>query len=674
MKKIDFHIHTIPSVRDAAFVFSMDTLKNYVSERSLDAIAITNHDLFDLTQFSQIAEELKIAVFPGIEINMQSGHLLIIDDVDRLEDFQSKADEIRAIIKTAEDSVTFDKLTQIYGDLTEYLIIPHYQKKPPISGDELNSLLPYISAGEVDSPRKFVRMWNDVNQPTPVLFSDIRIKENLSKFSSRSTYIDCGELSVKKIKECLKDKNKVCLSSKDGNNLFEALPNGQYLSTGLNVVLGGRSTGKTVTLENIASQMYDPLHIEQFDLVQKEEEQDRKLFEEAVSRDKSHVEETHLRPFKEVVDRVLEIDLAANDKDVSDYISTLMKSASESALRDSFANTAIFEETSFPIEPDETLEKLIRSTQQLVENVDYRKFIEKHVDRSDLKILACELIEERWRQEDHIKQKTEVNTLIEEIKQALDLKSAVAPISSVDLYNVLLDKVRISKFSAIVNQLKKEKIVHDEKIQNFRVVANRVPFSGAQELHDKLARQASFSTAYKVYSDPYQFLQELKAISTLPNTEIYRYFVKIDYRTLNSDGVDVSGGERSEFRLLQKIKRATIHDILLIDEPESGFDNIFLKTSVNQIIKDISKTVPVVIVTHNSTIGASIGADYILHTSKEYQDGKAIFKTFSGYPTDTYLTAIDGSTIENYSSTINALEAGVDAYKARGEFYENIKN
>ena len=674
MKKIDFHIHTIPSVRDAEFIFSLEVLKSYVNERCLDAIAITNHDLFDLTQFSQIKEELDIPAFPGIEINMQSGHLLLIDDLNHLEEFEEKADRIRAIVKTVEDCVTYDQLIGIYGDLSEYLVIPHYQKKPPVSGDELNLILPYMAAGEVDSPKKFVRMWNDVNQPTPVLFSDIRIKENLTQFSSRSTYIDCGELTVKKIKECLKDKDKVFLSPNDGNKLFEAFQTGQKLSTGLNVVLGGRSTGKSVTLDNIAKQMYDPLHIEQFDLVQKEVELDKRLFEEAVTRDKSHVEETHLRPFKEVVDRVLSIDLDANEKEVDDYIATLMKSASESALRDAFANTAIFEETLFPVDSDDTLKALIRSTQQLIENADYKELIEKHVDRLKLRNLACELIEERWQQEDQTKRKSEVNFLINEIKQFLDQKSAVAPISPVDLFSVSIDKVRINKFTDIVNILKQEKDIHDEKIQDFRVVAKRVPFKGAQELHDKLARQTSFSSAYKVYSSPYKFLQELKSIDILKNTEIYKYFVKIEYRTLNKDSLDVSGGERSEFRLLQKIKRATIHDILLIDEPESGFDNIFLKASVNKIIKDISKSVPVVIVTHNSTIGASIGADYLLHTSKEYEDGKAVFKIYSGYPTDTYLISVDGSSIENYSSTINALEAGLDAYKARSEFYENIKN
>tara|TARA_R110002072_G_C7954508_1_gene533467 strand:- start:439 stop:2463 length:2025 start_codon:yes stop_codon:yes gene_type:complete len=674
MKKIDFHIHTIPSVRDAHFVFSMDTLTSYVLERKLDAIAITNHDLFDIAQFSQIAEILEVPVFPGIEINMQSGHLLVIDDINRLEEFQEKADKIRAIVKKVEDYVTFDKLIEIYGDLGEYLVIPHYQKKPAISGDELNWILPYAFAGEVDSPKKFVRMWNDSNQPTPVLFSDMRIKENLTKFSSRSTSIDCGELTVKKIKLCLKDKAKVLLSPKDGNKLFEALPNGQMISTGLNVVLGGRSTGKTVTLEKIAEQMYDPLHIEQFDLVQKEEELDKRLFEEAVTRDKSHVEENHLRPFKEVVDSVLSIDIAENEKDVSNYIATLMKSASETALRDTFSNTALFEETTFPVTSDDTLKALIRSVQQLIANADYKKIIEKYVDRSKLRELACELIEERWRQEDEISQKTEVNSLINEIKQELDLKSAVAPISSVDLYGVTLDQIRIDRFTEIVKLLKFEKDIHDEKIQNFRVVAKRSPFKGAQELHDKLARQASFSAAFSVYNDPYRYLQELKCISALPKTEIYKYFAKTDYKILNNDGIEVSGGERSEFRLVQKIKRATVHDILLIDEPESGFDNIFLKSNVNQIIKDLSKTLPVVIVTHNSTIGASIGADYFLHTSKEYDDGKAIFKIYSGYPADTYLTSIDGASIENYSSTINALEAGADAYKARNEFYENIKN
>jgi predicted metal-dependent phosphoesterase TrpH len=64
MKKIDLHIHTIPTVSDADFTFSLQKLKEYIAAQSIDAIAITNHNKFNLEQFKQINEELDINVFP----------------------------------------------------------------------------------------------------------------------------------------------------------------------------------------------------------------------------------------------------------------------------------------------------------------------------------------------------------------------------------------------------------------------------------------------------------------------------------------------------------------------------------------------------------------------------------------------------------------------------------
>lgn len=51
MKKIDLHIHTISTVSDHAFDFSMNALLQYVNTAKLDAIAITNHNIFDVEQF-----------------------------------------------------------------------------------------------------------------------------------------------------------------------------------------------------------------------------------------------------------------------------------------------------------------------------------------------------------------------------------------------------------------------------------------------------------------------------------------------------------------------------------------------------------------------------------------------------------------------------------------------
>ena len=88
---------------------------------------------------------------------------------------------------------------------------------------------------------------------------------------------------------------------------------------------------------------------------------------------------------------------------------------------------------------------------------------------------------------------------------------------------------------------------------------------------------------------------------------------------MNNYGTKISGGERSEFNLLSELESSGKYELLLIDEPESSFDNLFLKNSVDELLKDISKTIPVILVTHNNTLGLSIHPDYILYTEKQIE-------------------------------------------------------
>ena len=68
MKKIDFHIHTVSTDSDRAFVFSMDRLKECVEIREIACIAITNHNTFDLNQFKEINSTISITAFPAFEL------------------------------------------------------------------------------------------------------------------------------------------------------------------------------------------------------------------------------------------------------------------------------------------------------------------------------------------------------------------------------------------------------------------------------------------------------------------------------------------------------------------------------------------------------------------------------------------------------------------------------
>lgn len=166
MKKIDLHIHTVSTISDRAFTFSLDAFKRYVVEAKLDAVAVTNHDVFDGAQFREIQRALTSTVFPGIEINVEKGHVLIIGRPSELDDFETKATMVSQRISKIGDSIPVEELINIFGNLQNYLVIPHYDKGPSITGETLEKLKPYICAGEVDSAKKFVRNIKDATKLT----------------------------------------------------------------------------------------------------------------------------------------------------------------------------------------------------------------------------------------------------------------------------------------------------------------------------------------------------------------------------------------------------------------------------------------------------------------------------------------------------------------------------
>lgn len=674
MKKIDLHIHTVPTFSDSAFAFSIETFKRYVTEARLDAVAVTNHDVFDGKQFRLIQSALDAVVFPGIEINVEDGHVLVISDVSELEDFETKTRLVAQKITKHGDTLSIEELRKVFGDLGRYLLIPHSDKAPPITGATLDKLKPYVCAGEVDSAKKFVRAIKDDTKLTPVLFSDARMKTDLATLPTRQTFVDCGDVTLSALKTSLRDKGKVALSEVDGNKLWQVFESGEKLSTGLNVLIGARSTGKTHTLDRLSTTIENVKYIRQFSLVQQDDGAYERAFKGDVERRRSVLIADYLSGLKTVLDDVMKIDLIANDKAVERYVATLVKSAIEVDRSDAFSKTALFDAENFSVGQTKVLQDLIASVRQVIENVEFKGIIDEHLDSRSLKRLARALIKLLWAKTLENSKRSLVNEVIKDVKQSLVMRTAVLPVEDVDLYKISMDEKRTQRFRDIVNFLKREGVVFQTSIQGFRVEAKKEPFAGAGEIKEVSGVKTSFARAFSKYNDPYGYLCELMSDERLTPSEIYKLFVKISYSILNKDGFEVSGGERSEFRLLQEIADAQKHDILLIDEPESSFDNLFLDSNVNQILKDISQVMPVVVVTHNSTVGASVGADYVLYTSKELEQGKTVYRIYSGHPTDKLLLSTDGKAINSHEVMLNSLEAGITPYESRRKGYEAIKS
>jgi len=673
MKKIDLHTHTVSTVSDYPFDFDLSKVKGYVDKLKIDALAITNHNVFDINQYNQIRNSLTIPVFPGIEIDLEGGHLLLITDTDEFEvsNFNEKCKQVSVLIKTKDDGITLTQFNSIFTDLSKYVLIPHTDKSPEIKQTTITALNPYVTSGEVGSVSKFKRMFKEQNGLTPVLFSDMRFRADLKDFPTRHTFVDLKEISLAGIKSCLTDKSRISLTKESGNDFFQATDDGLELSTGLNIVLGGRSSGKTVTLNKIASSSGNAKYIKQFSLLQNDDEE---TFNKTNDFRLSIIHNNFLNEIKSAIEDVIQIDVKQNHLNIENYLDSLKKFATENEKKDLFSKCSLFIEDIFPIDDLKNLDKVIESVTTLIENNEYQEIISKYIPTDILKKLLLELIEKAVSSKIVNEEKIWLNSIIKDIKRELGIKTTNSIIGEIDFYKIALDEIKVRKFVEVVNVLKTERQINREELGKFSIVTSTHQIESASDLQ-KIGREKKvYSSAFGKYNNPYEYLLKLKEIG-IEDASLYKFFIKIESVTLNKDGFKVSGGERSEFNLLHEIKDATKYDILLIDEPESSFDNLFLKKEINTLIKDISLLLPVVVVTHNSTVGASIKPNYVAITQKSIENREFVYRVFTGYPSDKELTCSDGSKIKNYDTILNCLEAGIDAYTERKTYtYEILKD
>lgn len=558
----------------------------------------------------------------------------------------------------------------------KYLLIPHYEKEPKLHKDTIKKLGRNIIAGEVSSVKKFIYMEKEDTEITPVYFSDFRIEKGISpdKYPVSHTFIDVDQVNVNTLKLCLMDKTKVSLTSEKGIKLFQIFPNGQMLSTGLNVMFGKRSTGKTHTLNAIASRFEGRAkYIKQFELLNTSRN-DSEQFENDLKVRQENSAEEYLHEFSiAVTDMLKTCSVDEDEMKLQKYIEALMSSAQQSDVNDVFSKSKLFNESDFKELSCDEIKKLIHATLILLDSQLYKPLINRYLPEDSLRLLLKDLIEQcRKVNADNLYAK-EVNNMIKMAKESLQLKSAAPRIPNIDLYKYFINKKKREIFAQIAIAIKKSRTINTEKAGNFTISVSVRPFVNATDLKSIGLKQMSLTNAYAKYENPVRYLDELKAAGVESN-RIYKLFAAIDYKILNSSGLPVSGGERAEFNFLQKIKDAILCDILIIDEPESSFDNLFLKNEVNKFIKEMAENMPVIISTHNNTIGGSIKPDYILYTEKKIEADGVHFNIYSGHPTAKTLMDVKGDAIENYKITLNSLEAGEHAYSERRDIYETLKN
>src|SRR5690554_1750947 len=131
--KCDFHLHTIATKRDSEFKFTNERFNEYITKSKLDCVAITNHNVFNRDQFDELVRyNPNITILPGIELNVKSGHLIVIANPAIIDEFVDKVAEYEELNIVLTKVIEAEEIIDKFGS-NNYILIPHYQKKDSIN-------------------------------------------------------------------------------------------------------------------------------------------------------------------------------------------------------------------------------------------------------------------------------------------------------------------------------------------------------------------------------------------------------------------------------------------------------------------------------------------------------------------------------------------------------------
>ena len=446
MKKVDLHVHTIATEKDADFVFDIDKLQLYVQISKLDAIAITNHNTFDKEQFNSIKEKMNISVFPGVEVDLENAHMIVITDGSDLDNFCEQCNQLKEKMEDGRKFISYDEFITIFSNYEQYLLIPHYKKKPALQQQIIKKFGKNITCGEVDSVKKFCTLKKQEDDLVPILSSDARIKKNLDIFPTRHTFLDIDDTTLKSIKYGLMDKTRVYITESKNDNEFIFTQDGLVASTKLNVIIGKRSSGKTHTLEDIKKTFDNSeiKYIKQFEITEKSGSE---KFEEITKKGYEKITNEYINPINDIIPTILEIDLNADDLELENYHSALISRAISCERNDIFSKTLLFNEITFDVKTNKELEDLINAIKILLDNETYRAIIDASLDRKALQMLLVKLLSLYRKEQLDIKMKKEVDKLVKSIQKKLELKSSVDTIPQIDLFGIMKNRLIVKRFN-----------------------------------------------------------------------------------------------------------------------------------------------------------------------------------------------------------------------------------
>ncbi len=674
MLKIDLHIHTVATAWEESFDFSLEQLEQHVDEQRIEAIAITNHNMFDLEQYEGIREALagRCAVFPGVEVSALKSHVLIIDSEDNARRLRDSCKQVKDVLQDdIANSLEYSELMSIFPWIGDAIVIPHYQKEPGISQESLDELGRYVTAVETSSLGKARRLGKRDHICVPaVCFTDYRFGADASlvsggRYRPGGVYLTTDSASFGAIKNGIKAGVRF---NSDGSEDIEFAP-GLTLVKGVNLILGKRSTGKSYTLKRVAAlfEETDCYHIKQGELV---EEGVEKAFYDNLEQRFSNVRRSYMSRLSPLISEAkLNGNEAKRSQDIKDYLRSLKSYAESSSQSDCYSRCALHHATAIKKPESTDTVDLVNATERILKSTDNADLVERFVGRTRLSRLLESLVERATNELRREKCVELSNKAIKAVRQGLKV-SAVDDYPEPYLYEAAEKEAYSKSLAELLDSCWSPKLVADDKgkaFADYSIKVSRCKFTKANDVKAKLGLDGSVSLSGITNKKSCEYIDCL--ISLPGNFDLALGLFDIKIRMEDRKGADLSGGQRTECVFVGKLNEAYGKSVVLIDEPESSFDNPFLSKTIAGRIRGLAMNSTVVVATHNQVLGFDLKPDKVFIARYDRDAGK--YSLLSGSPHDKMLTA--GEYGESTSDAmLEILEAGKASYDNRREYYGGL--
>ena len=569
-KKIDFHIHTVASIKDSDFTFSMEWLKKYIEATELDAIAITNHDLFDKNNFKEISEALpNVIVYPGIELALDIGHVNIVFPNDYINDLSTFSDWLSQIHQTQFDSISCEELRNNLSCWDKGIYIFELGKSKGVK--QIPDMFSDVTCvGGVPNQLRFNIAKNNSESMVPCLFSDAHAtdydsdnRNDIDKLQNKQTYLQIDSCEFEDIKRVLRDKSKVSVTKENLKDVINI--HGVNISSGLNLIVGKRGTGKTYFLNKIKEYSEDEYYeIKQFETARADEyiEQQRK---EQGSTAISAWQEKYTNQFSKIKSYIQDSDTESND--VEQFLTEVKIFATEMARSQSGQKYILFKETEFELSNLDYMRKALTNIKEVIEKDEiWKLLVNNRQKKSNFIEVYSELrnIYLKYSQENELKQK--VNEIMSSVKSTVSARTGISKIKECSINKIIHKQQLEKKIDNFLRSIIVETPLKNEHLYGYQIQVNLVPYQSASQFQREIGTQEAVNNdLIKAYKERnfIAFLKHLKQKHFYNEANFAEYLLQKEVKLLDSEGVPASGGQAVGFALMLRLNEAKNKPIIL---------------------------------------------------------------------------------------------------------------